>query len=372
MRQPAGSSRPASAAFRDISSISTLAMPLILDTFNVLHTTGVLPPDLAGLDVEGLAVLIARSRYRDERVTFVCDGQPPDTTSRTVPPTDLPPPGPLVVADSNDDTRADRFSVRYSGRAASADDLIRDMVRASTAPRRIIVVSSDHAVQREARKRKCQVLSAEEFLQHLAHDARLAERAGLRAPARPMDSSMSAQQVERWERVFNVDTAALEAEANRRMQTRDQAMPATSSAPAASPANLRAPASAGADASLTGMQPPASERSDAAPPPLPNDLIAQAEALWKREQARSPRLSKNAPSPPAAAGSSTPPARSGSSCKQPAPAVAPRQSADNDDVASHLADLDMNAILPADDQTQPLRPRTERHRPPPPSSTPKP
>ena len=41
-------------------------MPLLIDAYNVLHVVGVLPPDLAGIDLEELAILIAKSRFRGE------------------------------------------------------------------------------------------------------------------------------------------------------------------------------------------------------------------------------------------------------------------------------------------------------------------
>jgi hypothetical protein len=47
---------------------------LIIDAFNVLHTQGVLPPDLADPGVPGLIRLIAASRYARRDLTIVCDG----------------------------------------------------------------------------------------------------------------------------------------------------------------------------------------------------------------------------------------------------------------------------------------------------------
>lgn len=52
-------------------------MPLIIDVYNVLHTTGILPPDLAGIGVTDLKRLIAISRYRNEPCRLVCDGVRP-------------------------------------------------------------------------------------------------------------------------------------------------------------------------------------------------------------------------------------------------------------------------------------------------------
>ena len=46
-------------------------VPLLVDAYNVLHVVGVLPPDLAGIDLEELAILITNSRFRGEEAVLV-------------------------------------------------------------------------------------------------------------------------------------------------------------------------------------------------------------------------------------------------------------------------------------------------------------
>jgi hypothetical protein len=128
---------------------SAFIMSLIVDTYNVLHTVGVLPPDIAGVDASGLAELIGRSRYRHQRATLVCDGVPREDAPRgTV--------GGVVF--------------RYAGADKTADDVIAQIIRRSSSPRRLTVISSDRAVLREARRRRCSTLRSEEFLEHLSED----------------------------------------------------------------------------------------------------------------------------------------------------------------------------------------------------------
>lgn len=300
-------------------------MPLILDTFNVLHTVGILPPDLAGLDVPGLAQLILRSRYASEKTTFACDG---------LPAADLPPQGPL---DLLSDVQADAFMhVRYSGRASTADELIRQMVDASTAPRRLIIVSTDHAIQKHASRRRCVVLSSSEFLQHLADDADLPRPASPAPSRRP--SAMSAEQIERWKDVFKID---------------DDVAAALTPPPPPSPALTSEAGVASASegdshrATIANARPSTSGTS-----PLPDDLIAQAEALWQGGTRR--------PTPPS-------PAAKTASMPQPpgvAEHVAPNaQSTPAGDGDVDLANLDMESILPQDGRTQRLRRNDHRNRP---------
>ena len=56
---------------------SAYTMGLLVDTWNVLHQMGVLPPDLAGLGVGELASLLSKGRWNRDRISLVCDGTPP-------------------------------------------------------------------------------------------------------------------------------------------------------------------------------------------------------------------------------------------------------------------------------------------------------
>lgn len=217
-------------------------MPLLIDTYNVLHTVGVLPPDLAGIDVQGLIGLLQTSRYRHQRVILVCDGSPP--------------------ADARTFPRPESIAIRYSGSGRSADDLIGQLVSVSSAPRQLVVVSSDHAVQRSARRRRCTTLSAPEFLQHLADDAR--GGSAPKAPAaKPPGSAMTDEQVQRWINVFSLDQETVRLQSQEPVQVQ-------APSPAASPSA----------ASLSSTTPPGPERAmDKLSPVLPPDLIAQAEHL---------------------------------------------------------------------------------------------
>jgi len=169
-------------------------MPLLIDTFNVLHTTGVLPPDLAGIDVLGLIGLLQQSRYANDRITLACDGSPHTTGQDT------------ASAGSVDEL--DGFTIRHSGPVKTADDLIIELIKLNTAPRRLVVVSSDHQILRAARKRRCKVFSSPEFLQQLADDARLPRPSGTRFP-KPR-TAMTDQQVASWMSIFKLNAAAPE------------------------------------------------------------------------------------------------------------------------------------------------------------------
>jgi len=161
-------------------------VPVIVDTYNVLHVTGVLHPERAGIDVAGLATLVAGSRFGSETVWLVCDGTAKGGLPRG--------PG--------------RVSAVFAGPGRSADDHIGRMIEASTAPRRLTVVSSDLQIGRMARRRRCRWLRAEEFLARLDADAQVHPSAAPRRPAPARERGrvpLDAREVEQWMKHFGVD-----------------------------------------------------------------------------------------------------------------------------------------------------------------------
>lgn len=161
-------------------------MPLLVDTYNVLHITGILPPEFAGLDVYGLASLVAGSRYGRQPVTLICDGSPKG-----------------VPAESAD--RGDGVRIVYAGPGREADDEITRLINLDSAPKRLTVVSNDNRVKQAARRRRARSMAGETFLRHLALDAAKSpkRRTSARRPPVPLDET----QVEAWKRIFGVDDA---------------------------------------------------------------------------------------------------------------------------------------------------------------------
>jgi len=158
-------------------------MPVLVDANNILHVTGVLPPDIAGVDEEGLAQLIADSRYRGDAVCLVCDG-----------PRRNRPTGPIAGV-----------ALRYSGAGKTADEVIANLVAQCTAPRRLTVVSGDRAILRDARKRRCAVLTATEFLETLTRDHAARAKSGTALRTRPQMPILDSQSIDAWRSFFGLD-----------------------------------------------------------------------------------------------------------------------------------------------------------------------
>lgn len=91
----------------------------------------------------------------------------------------------------------------YSGRGRSADQVIQEMVEADSAPRRLLVVSSDREIQKAARRRRAKVLASAELIRVLASppppmtESKPGSRVG--------NATLSAAEVKRWLEQFGFD-----------------------------------------------------------------------------------------------------------------------------------------------------------------------
>lgn len=159
-----------------------MADRLVIDTYNVLHVTGVLPPELAGPDAIKLAGLIGRSRWAGADARLVCDGG----AGNLVLPADL--------------AAGSRIRLVFAGHGPdAADKMIERIIDKDSAPRSLLVVSSDRRIQTAARKRRAKWFSSEQFLQRIADDASVGGK-GVRGSA-AVDPTTSAM----WLREFGFE-----------------------------------------------------------------------------------------------------------------------------------------------------------------------
>ena len=158
-------------------------MPVIIDCYNLLHVA--MPPPLAGLDVTGLCRLLAYRRGgtggAGDGVIVVCDG------------TEQPGhPAPFRVKG---------VKLMYAGGKRSADDVIISLIDADSAPRRLVVVSSDRQIQKAARRRRATTMSSERFVGQLLH-----WRQRKPGPSdKPLSGPLTENQVKDWLKEFGLD-----------------------------------------------------------------------------------------------------------------------------------------------------------------------
>ena len=159
-------------------------MAVIVDCYNVLHVS--MPMSLAGLDEAGLCRLMARGPWArgQGRLVVVCDGRPkPLGTTQS--------PAPAV-------------ELVYAGRGRSADGVIMDMIARDSAPRRLLVVSSDREIQRAARRRRAKVCASDAFVRELASVRRNPGRNTDHASAKTSDAGLPPDEVREWLDTFGI------------------------------------------------------------------------------------------------------------------------------------------------------------------------
>ena len=123
-------------------------MSLLIDGYNVLHIAGILGRGVGPGSLQ---------RSRLAMLNFLAESLEPVEISRMTVVFDArnPPPGMPRVIDHRG------ITVRFAAQHDNADALIEELIRADSAPRRLTVVSSDHRIQRAARRRKARAVDAD-------------------------------------------------------------------------------------------------------------------------------------------------------------------------------------------------------------------
>lgn len=158
-------------------------MVLIIDGYNLMHASGIFGRGQGpgGFERSRLALL-----------NFVAESvDPPDLANTTVvfDARQAPPglPRRLVHRD---------MTVMFAAGYESADELIEELVRAASAPRRLLVVSSDHRVQRAARRRRARWIDSDQWYVEMSRRRGAKHAPASRASNKPIDPS--AGEVEFW------------------------------------------------------------------------------------------------------------------------------------------------------------------------------
>lgn len=137
-------------------------MGIIIDGYNVLHCTHILPGPYAMMNPYQLGALLAQSRWRSGKIILVCDGNPP--------------PNPFMEEDTGS------AQLIFTGKRLDADTLIERLIEQEDGVRELIVVSNDRRIQRAAKRRKATPLPSEVFLHMLMSDIERGQPGGSEKP----------------------------------------------------------------------------------------------------------------------------------------------------------------------------------------------
>jgi predicted RNA-binding protein with PIN domain len=115
-------------------------MALLIDGYNLLHVTDIFGPAGPGTDLHRtrlallnfLVAAISKRERKQTTIVFDASGAPPGL--------------PRLLSHHG-------MSIHFAPRNSDADELIEDLLQQHRAPKSLVVVSSDHRVQRAARSR---------------------------------------------------------------------------------------------------------------------------------------------------------------------------------------------------------------------------
>ncbi len=144
-------------------SQSVSIMPVLIDGYNLMYAAGLIS---RGLGPESLA------RARSALLNFV---------AMSLPEAELA--GSVVVFDSSQapaglpqTSRHRGLLVQFATHYEDADALIEELIRQCSAPKRLTVVSSDHRLQRAARRRRAKAVNSDTWFASVVEGRRCCER----------------------------------------------------------------------------------------------------------------------------------------------------------------------------------------------------
>ncbi|MHC4260376.1 MAG: NYN domain-containing protein [Planctomycetota bacterium] len=158
-------------------------MPLIIDGHNLRWSIHKAPEESKSITDLQLCHIVGRYlKLIGEKGEIVFDGTGP--------------------ADKVGFENISKLEVLFAGLASDADTVIEDKIRASTAPKRLTVVSSDRRVQAAARARKADVVKSDVFWTNL--QKQLTRRKRIREPSAKR-WGLSESETEQWLRLFGLE-----------------------------------------------------------------------------------------------------------------------------------------------------------------------
>lgn len=162
-------------------------MSIIIDGYNLLHASGILG---RGSGPGGL------ERSRRALLNFLAESLPAEELGRTT-----------VVFDAKEsphglprqmDHRG--LTVHFAAVYDDADSLIEELIRQDSAPKRLVVVSSDHRLHRAAHRRKATAVDSDAWFAQIVRQRRERQDARGRKATKP--TALSSEELDFWLREF--------------------------------------------------------------------------------------------------------------------------------------------------------------------------
>ena len=173
--------------------LAAARMALLIDGYNLLHASGILPRGIGPGTLE---------RARARLLNFLVESLQPNELARTVVVFDAraaPVGRPRTVTHRG-------LKVHFAPNPGDADALIEQLISEDTSPRRLVVVSSDHRLQRAAKRRRAQAVDSDRWYGEIVRRRIGRGKASADEPAKP-SGPLSGGEVARWLSQFGMEPA---------------------------------------------------------------------------------------------------------------------------------------------------------------------
>jgi predicted RNA-binding protein with PIN domain len=159
-----------------------VAMALLIDGYNLLHVTDIFGAAGPGTDLQRtrlallnfLAAAISKRERSQTTIVFDAAGAPPGL--------------PRTISHQG-------MTIHFAPRDSDADEMIEDLLQQHRTPKSLVVVSSDHRVQRAARGRGATFVDSAEW--YSERRAGLRDSEAKKATAKP-DAQLTADELKYW------------------------------------------------------------------------------------------------------------------------------------------------------------------------------
>lgn len=173
-----------------------MSLDIIIDGYNLMHAAGLARQNYAQGDLE---------RCRHRLLNFIRHGLSQRERSRTTIVFD----GQGAPVSGSPESVYHGMLVIFSPTSIEADDVIEELIGQHSAPKQLLVVSSDHRLHKAARSRRAMAVDSEEFVQQLE---RFAKRRQQNQPPALMVEKPVSEDAEDWLQEFGeIDVKQIEA-----------------------------------------------------------------------------------------------------------------------------------------------------------------
>jgi uncharacterized protein len=164
-------------------------MALLIDGYNLLHVSDIFAGEGAGTELhrsrlallQFLAAAIEPRERKQTVIVFDAAGAPPGLPRSMM---------------------HEGMTAHFARRHSDADEMIEELLEQYTAPRELVVVSSDHRVQRAARRRGADFVDSERWFADLRAKQKNRDANSASHAAKPVDDS-TADDVAYWVNEFD-------------------------------------------------------------------------------------------------------------------------------------------------------------------------